>query len=81
MELPQHNSEDAPLHLESDGWVRQFVASGERLSELEQLYRSLGKEVKLIKTASEFPELPENCRACLTIPTAESYTIWTRIRK
>jgi hypothetical protein len=68
--------EPDPLRL-ADGWERRFVAAGERLEEMLDLYRKLGFEVvadPLPRAATE-----DGCAACLS-GRPEYRTIYTRGR-
>ena len=61
--------------LESQGWVRQFTASGPRLQEAVENYRELGYEVKTIPVK----ELGLNdCTVCFDDETDNTVMIFTR---
>ena len=61
--------------LESQGWVRQFTASGSRLQEAVENYRMLGYEVKTIPVK----ELGLNdCTVCFDDETDNTVMIFTR---
>ncbi len=60
-----------------EGWTRRFTAEEPRLSEMKELYESLGLEV-LVTSAT--PEEAQECGACLDTPEFEDRykTIYTR---
>lgn len=73
--------------LEKEGWVRQFVASGPRLSEAVALYQELGFEVHLEPfpkaqgcedCADREGEDPAECRACFEGAEDRYKIIFTR---
>jgi len=59
------------------GWIRRFTAEEPRLSEMKELYESLGLEV--LVTSATFEEARE-CGDCFDIPEFEDkyMTIYTR---
>jgi hypothetical protein len=61
----------------SAGWVRRFTAEEPRVSEMKDVYESLGMEV-LVEEA--VPEDDQECRGCFDQPGfSERYkTIYTR---
>ena len=61
--------------LESEGWVRQFTASGARLQEAVESYREIGFEVKTIPVK----ELDlDDCTVCFEDENDETMMIFTR---
>jgi hypothetical protein len=61
--------------LKSDGWQRQFTASGSRLQEAIENYRALGFEVKAIPAR----ELAENgCTVCFDDEHDQTMVIFTK---
>ncbi|HJM19852.1 MAG TPA: hypothetical protein QF802_05295 [Candidatus Thalassarchaeaceae archaeon] len=78
MKLPIVESDNNDAEFENDGWRRQFVASEPRLSEMCELFKSLGKEVMLVPTIQEINELDEACKACFESTKGSTFTIWTR---
>lgn len=56
--------------LEDEGWTRQTVASEPRLTELADLYRELGLEVKIV----DFAALGIESGSCIACFEAESGT-------
>lgn len=58
------------------GWEYRFVASGQRLEEVEQLYAELGFEV----TAESIPpeSFPEGCDDCQLILMLNFKAVYTR---
>jgi hypothetical protein len=68
--------------LKKEGWVRQFVASEPRLSEMVATYRSIGFEVRLeqVLTGKDAKEDEcKECRICFEGEPKEKYmVIYTR---
>jgi hypothetical protein len=68
--------------LKKEGWVRQFVASEPRLSEMVETYRSIGFEVRLeqVLTGKDAKEDEcKECRICFEGEPKEKYmVIYTR---
>jgi len=71
-------SKSREKELESQGWVRRFVAEEPRLSEAVELYLSLGMEVHL--EPLELDELQEEgqCTECLRGSRDRMRVIYTR---
>jgi len=63
--------------LAAQGWTRRFTAEEPRLSEMKELYRSLGLEV-LVEQGALGED--EECRGCFETPGFEAryQTIYTR---
>ena len=61
--------------LESEGWVRQFTASGPRLQEAIENYQMLGYEVKTVP-AKELGL--EDCTVCFEDESDATVMIFTR---
>jgi multimeric flavodoxin WrbA len=61
--------------LKAEGWVQQFTASGARMREAVENYRSLGFEVKTIPVKEL--EL-EGCTVCFDGGPDETVMIFTR---
>ncbi|MEM3043600.1 MAG: hypothetical protein QXD84_08690 [Thermoplasmata archaeon] len=59
--------------LAREGWVRRSTYDEPRLSEMVEMYRELGLEVRL-----EEPEAEELCEACLRGAKGSLKTIYTR---
>ncbi len=58
-----------------DGWEYRFVASGQRLSEAQELYTELGFDVRSESIPPEaFPEGCEECRLILMLNFKAIYT-------
>lgn len=55
--------------LEAEGWRERFTASGVRLEEMADYYRSLGYEVRM-EDVEDVAGLLE-CTSCFTEPLAE----------
>ena len=50
--------------LKKEGWVRQFVASEPRLSEMVETYRSIGFEVRLEQVLTGKDAKEDECKEC-----------------
>lgn len=62
--------------LEREGWVRQFTADEPRLSEVVELYESLGFEVHLEPVTPD--ESVVECQICFEEESERYKTIYTR---
>ena len=62
--------------LAEEGWVKQTTIGEPRLSEIVELYRSLGYEVHL-----ESVKLDEECRRCYESEVDEVKTVYVRKKK
>lgn len=64
--------------LREHGWEERFSASGARLAEAVEHYRSLGYEVRV--EALSDAAAPGTCTRCFSVPGAEgpAYVIFTR---
>jgi hypothetical protein len=65
--------------LEEEGWVKQTTIGEHRLSEIVELYRSLGYEVHL--ESVKLDELDEECRRCYESEVDEVKTVYVRKKK
>jgi len=65
--------------LEEEGWVKQTTIGEPRLSEIVELYRSLGYEVRLEPV--KLDELDEECRRCYESEVDEVKTVYVRKKK
>ena len=65
--------------LEKEGWVKQTTIGEPRLSEIVQLYRSLGYAVHL--EPIKLDELDEECRSCYESEIGEVKTVYVRKKK
>lgn len=66
--------------LQSQGWVRRFVATEERASEFVKMYAELGFEVLIEPLDPE--ELPsEECELCHRLACESCVVIYTRLRQ
>jgi hypothetical protein len=65
--------------LAEEGWVKQTTIGEPRLSEIVELYRSLGYEVHL--ESVKLGELDEECRRCYESEVDEVKTIYVRKKK
>ncbi len=65
--------------LEKAGWQRQFTTEEPRLTEVVELYRSLGFEVRMENACGELP-LPE-CAFCYETLCDKYKTIFIRRRE
>jgi len=78
MKLPLVDVEFTDHELVREGWKREFVASEPRLSEMSELFISLGREVKITPTIEEVGEKIASCKACFESTKEATFTIWTR---
>ena len=64
--------------LESQGWQRRFSAQEPRLSEMKDLYESLGLEVTIVDGG--IPEDDQECTSCFDLEgfSNQYKTIYTR---
>ena len=62
--------------LEEEGWVKQTTIGEPRLSEIAELYKSLGYEVRL-----ESVKLDEECRRCYEGEVDEVKTVYVRKKR
>jgi len=65
--------------LEKRGWVKQTTIGEPRLSEIVELYKSLGYEVRL--ESVELDELDEECRRCYESEVDEVKTVYVRKKR
>jgi len=65
--------------LEKEGWVKQTTIGEPRLSEIVELYRSLGYEVRLEPV--KLDELDEECRRCYESEIDEVKTVYVRKKR
>ena len=65
--------------LEKKGWVKQTTIGEPRLSEIVELYESLGYEVRLEPV--KLDELDEECRRCYESEVDEVKTVYVRKKK
>ncbi|HUJ68954.1 MAG TPA: hypothetical protein VLW86_05500 [Syntrophorhabdales bacterium] len=69
--------------LTGQGWEKRFLADEPRLSEMKELYESIGFEVLLepLPPKEELASCAESgCTACLDMDPARYRTIYTRAR-
>lgn len=59
-----------------EGWEYRFVASGQRLREVEELYSELGYEVRVESIPKE--AFPEGCVECQLVLMLNFKAIYTR---
>ncbi len=78
MKLPLIEGDANEHQLERDGWKREFVASEPRLSEMCELFQSMGREVLVTPTIEEVENLDEACKACFESTKEATFTIWTK---
>jgi len=62
-----------------EGWVKQTTIGEPRLSEIVELYKSLGYEVRLEPV--KLDELDEECRRCYESEIHEVKTVYVRKKK
>ncbi|HJN55293.1 MAG TPA: hypothetical protein QF646_02765 [Candidatus Poseidoniales archaeon] len=78
MRLPLCDDDLAESGLERAGWTRQFTTTEPRLTEMCDMFRSLGKQVKVIRTTDDKDHGNEICYECLEASENHAFTIWTR---
>jgi hypothetical protein len=60
----------------ADGWERRFVAEGSRATEMAELYRELGFEVRV--EAVTAADLGEGCADCLLVAALRFQVLYVR---
>ena len=65
--------------LEKEGWVKRTTIDEPRLSEITELYKSLGYEVRVEPV--KLDELDEECRRCYQNQIDKIRTVYVRKRK
>ena len=65
--------------LEKEGWTKQTTIGEPRLSEIVELYESLGYEVRLEPV--KLDELDEECRKCYEGEIDKVKTVYVRKKK
>ncbi len=65
--------------LEKEGWVKRTTIDEPRLSEITELYKSLGYEVRVEPVKVE--DLDEGCRRCYQNQIDKIRTVYVRKRK
>jgi len=65
--------------LEKGGWIKQTTIGEPRLSEIVELYKSLGYEVRLEPV--KLDELDEECRKCYEDEVDKVKTVYVRKKK
>lgn len=65
--------------LEEEGWIKQTTIGEPRLSEIVELYKSLGYEVCLEPV--KLDELDEDCRRCYEFEGDKVKTVYVRKKK
>jgi hypothetical protein len=65
--------------LEKEGWIKQTNIVEPRLSEIVELYESLGYEVRLEPV--KLDELDEECRKCYEVEGDKVKTVYVRKKK
>ena len=64
------------LTLESEGWVRRYIAHASRLDEAVELYSQLGYEVRVEPAA--FTDFDARCKDCASLSFCQFKVIYTR---
>ena len=67
------------VKLEKQGWVKRTTIDEPRLSEITELYKSLGFEVRVEPV--KLDELDEDCKKCYKNIIDELKTVYVRKRK
>jgi hypothetical protein len=65
--------------MEKEGWIKQTTIGEPRLSEIVELYKSLGYEVRLEPV--KLDELDEECRKCYEGEIDEVKTVYVKKKK
>jgi len=65
--------------LEEEGWIKQTTIGEPRLSEIVELYKSLGYEIRL--ESAKLSELDEECRKCYDLERDNVKTVYVRKKK
>jgi len=65
--------------LKERGWIKQTTIGEPRLSEIVELYKSLGYEVRLEPV--KLDELDEECRKCYELDGDKVKTVYIRKKK
>jgi hypothetical protein len=65
--------------MEKEGWIKQTTIGEPRLSEIVELYESLGYEVFL--ESVKLDEMDEECRKCYESEIGEVKTVYVRKKK
>ena len=65
--------------LEKEGWVKQTTIGEPRLSEIVELYKSIGYEVRLESVNTD--DLDDECRRCYEAEVDEVKTVYVRKKK
>jgi hypothetical protein len=75
--MPTEQTLERHRKLIDEGWTRRFTAEEPRLSEMKELYESLGLEALI---TSALPEEGQECSGCFDMPEFEDRykTIYTR---
>ena len=71
-----HGGKSREKELKDEGWMRRFTTDEPRLSEVVDLYRSLGYEVHL--EPAIFNEANERCKACIRADCKKYKTVYIR---
>ena len=67
------------VELEKQGWLKRTTIDEPRLSEITELYKSLGFEVRVEPV--KLDELDEDCKKCYENIIDELKTVYVRKRK
>ena len=65
--------------MKKEGWIKRTTIGEPRLSEIVELYKSLGYEVRLEPV--KLDELDEECRKCYEIEGDKVKTVYVRKKK
>ena len=61
---------------DADGWRRMFIVSPDRMSEIKELYESLGYEVRFERPNQS--DFREECSSCAVKICSECYVVYIR---
>ena len=65
-----------PAKLEKEGWIKRTTIGEPRLSEVVELYKSLGYDVRVEPV--KLDELDEECKRCYENEADEAKTVYVR---
>ncbi len=77
--LLNNNSKTAEK-LRSGGWEKQFTRGEPRLSEMVDLFESIGREVQLQSAGPGENYFGKECESCFLSCGNDQKTIWTRVK-
>ncbi|MEE8436829.1 MAG: hypothetical protein V3S22_00690 [Candidatus Neomarinimicrobiota bacterium] len=79
--MPLKNNSKTMGKIRAGGWEKQFTRGEPRLSEMVDLFESIGREVRLEPAGPPENYVGEDCESCFLSCGNDQKTIWTRIKK